>query len=212
MIVLSTQIKPLLDRMRTAVPCFLQSAAIRLVIYAHLFACAVVKIVPVAGRTQFVYSMIHALLYISWSAVVFAKITRAYLFSIAWVCAMPMLVIARAYLTDWAAAIGTPRRLVVVGQRLLNTASGAYLRVSQLDLRGGLLQLGNIARTPIGLIGFDARFAAISMPVAAAFIFVELVEGLVGTAPSTAFGIHMFPFRRHAFIIPYFYPHRITMR
>lgn len=182
MIVLSAQIKPLLERMRTAVAGFSQASAVGFVIYARAFTLAICGLAPVALLMAFVYSSVQSFLLVDWLAVVFVIIARAHLVGIARIVAVFVLVIAGAQLADWSAPVGAAGGLVEVDQWLLNTTVSADFAGQKISYRSLLLKLRDMLRAPSTLVVANARFATIAIPAPAAFVLMKLTQGLVGQA------------------------------
>lgn len=182
MIVLSTQIKPLLERVRAAITGFSQASPVIFVADSPFLSCAKHRVVPVARCAVFVNSTVHSPLFVGWEAVVLAMIASSYFFSIARIGAMLVLIVACAHLADRAMPIRTTRRFMEVDQRLFNATVCAYLPTTQIDRRCLLVQSYQVIGSPSGLLLAHARFAPITVSVASALIFVELVEGLIDAA------------------------------
>lgn len=121
-----------------------------------------------------------------------------------------LLILARAILTDRAASINRVRGLMKVSQWLFNAALCAAFSKGRIGLLALFLDARNVVRQPSGLVRADAIFAAITVAIAPAFVLVELIEGLVSIAFCATFHDGVLSLFR-IFIVPYFYPHRITI-
>lgn len=186
MIVSSTQIKPLSDRMRPAVLGLSHAATIGFVCGAYALALLIGGVRPIALFVAIVYLPIAALALSIRQRMVFEVIILAHLLSIARVVAVPMLIIASTPLANRAAPIGRVRCAVVLTQGLLFAAVSAALGRWCFVLAALPLNTRNVIRQPFALIGADAVFAPIAVSVAAASIAVELSNGLRLLAAGTS--------------------------